>query len=73
VKAVSTNEPEWQSECERLVMTDEPFELRDILTEEHHRFVNRFIGRFYPRYESKGRSAVVFVPTWRSKMGRTPN
>jgi hypothetical protein len=47
----STKVPLWQIDCESFRKVDSRFELRDVTTEEHRRFVSAFASKFRLKVE----------------------
>ena len=57
----STTVPLWQIDCENFRKVGKPFELRDVTTDEHKRFVAAFGSRFHLKVAEKDR-IVLFEP-----------
>lgn len=61
VNWTSTKVPMWEMDCLQFWRAGQPFELRDVLTEEHLLFVSHFANAHELEVEREGDS-ILFLP-----------
>jgi hypothetical protein len=59
----STKVPLWETDCVQFWRAGQPFELRDVSTEDHHMFVARF-ANMHNLDVSRDGDRVVFSPRY---------
>ena len=57
----TTTVPLWQIDCENFRKANCPFELMEVVSEEHRKFVRAFAARYGVRCRCRG-TTVVFEP-----------
>ena len=61
---VSTEREAWETECESLGKSKEPFRVRPIVHNDHKRFCDRFCRTYgYLWFMGKDKCTAIFIPS----------